>query len=96
MDKEQPAIIYEEFKFPTSFWTQFSIIIGRMFLQMKRNNVILIMQAIHHIFSALVLGSIFYGIGNDAKMIRSNFNFCLAMMVFFIYTYAMVPILHCK
>lgn len=85
-----------EFTFPTSFWTQFIVLLKRMMLQIVRNKSVLIMQSIHHVVSAIILGVIFCGIGNDAKMARSNFNFCLASMVFFVYTYAMVPVLSCK
>lgn len=85
-----------QFTFQTTFWTQFYILLCRMFLQIWRNKSVLIMQTIHHIFSAIALGSIFNGIGNDAQMIRSNFNFCLASIVFFVYTYAMVPVLSCE
>lgn len=85
-----------QFEFASNFWSQFYILTSRMLLQTRRNKSVLIMQTIHHIFSALALGTIFMGIGNDASMVRSNFNFCLAAMVFFVYTYAMVPVLTCK
>lgn len=94
-DTTQPAddVSYE---FATSFATQFTVLIKRMFLQMSRNRTMIWIQIIHHLISAGLLGSIFFGIGNDADMVVSNFNFCLSVMVFFVYTHVMVPVLLCK
>lgn len=89
----QENISYE---FATSFPTQFSVLIKRMFLQMSRNRSMIWIQIIHHLISGGLLGSIFFGIGNDASMVVSNFNFCLSVMVFFVYTHVMVPVLLCK
>lgn len=85
-----------EFNYPTSFWTQFYILISRMFLQMKRNKSVMSFQIVHHVLSGFLLGAVFLGVGRDAALVISNFNFCLATLVFFMYTYAMAPILICE
>lgn len=84
------------YEFANGFRTQFLILLGRMFLQMSRNKTMIWIQIIHHLISGGLLGSIFFGIGNDAGMAVSNFNFCLSVMVFFVYTHVMVPVLLCK
>lgn len=84
------------FRFPTSFWTQFSILLGRMFLQMRRNKPMLVIQLLHHILSAILVGSIFYKIGDNAGQMIANFKYCLSIVAFFMYTYVMVPVLICK
>nr|CAD7267456.1 unnamed protein product [Timema shepardi] len=47
----------------------------------------------HHIFSALVLGGIYFGTGNDATKPFMNFKFCIAVLVFFMYTHIMTQVL---
>ena len=82
--------------FATSFWTQFIILSHRNWLQMKRNKTTIFIQLFHHVFSAILIGLVFLGVGNKASMIFNNFKFILCCMVFFVYTYAMVPVLTCK
>lgn len=84
-----------DFNFPTTFWTQFYIIISRMFLQMKRNKSVMCYQIGHHVLSGILLGAVFFGVGRDAALVIANFNFCLALLVFFVYTYGMAPVLIC-
>ncbi|KAG6460911.1 hypothetical protein O3G_MSEX012299 [Manduca sexta] len=83
----------QKMEFPTTFITQFSILSKRMFVQTKRNSISLWIQLIHHVTSAVLLGSIFFGIGNDGASPIANFKFCLSCLVFFMYTYIMIPIL---
>lgn len=53
-------------------------------------------QLLHHVITALFLGGIFFDIGNDAAKPITNFKFCFTIVIFFTYTYLMVPILICK
>ncbi|XP_075974665.1 ATP-binding cassette sub-family G member 1-like isoform X2 [Anticarsia gemmatalis] len=80
-------------EFPTTFWTQFMIISKRMFIQNRRNMVSIWIQLAHHLVSAVLLGSIFFNIGNNAAVPVVNFKFCLSCLVFFMYTYTMIPVL---
>ncbi|XP_014255925.1 ATP-binding cassette sub-family G member 1-like [Cimex lectularius] len=79
--------------FPNSFWTQFVLIFSRMILQKKRHVAGLWLQFIHHLFSGLIIGLIFRGVGNDASRPFDNFKFILCVSVFFMYTHCMTPIL---
>ncbi|XP_026314727.1 ATP-binding cassette sub-family G member 1-like isoform X2 [Hyposmocoma kahamanoa] len=83
----------QKLEFPTTFLTQFIILSKRMFVQNKRNELALWIQLAHHVISAVLLGSIFFNVGNDGSMPIVNFKFCLSCLVFFMYTYIMVPIL---
>ncbi|KAH9644130.1 hypothetical protein HF086_015460 [Spodoptera exigua] len=49
-------------EFPTSFWTQFLILSKRMFIQNSRNTTSMWIQFIHHVLSAILLGSIFFDV----------------------------------
>lgn len=100
--KPQRSIGYLQQDFPSkikdtrpSFSTQFRILLGRMLLQRWRSKATLRLQLIHHVVSGILLGGIFFGIGNDSAMALSNFKFCISILVFFVYTYAMVPVLTC-
>ncbi|XP_050525010.1 ATP-binding cassette subfamily G member 4-like [Daktulosphaira vitifoliae] len=77
----------------SSFLTQFSIILDRKTKQILRNSTALYISFFHHLISALLLGSINLGIGIDGDKPFENFKFCISIVVFFIYTYCMVPIL---
>ncbi|XP_013185297.1 ATP-binding cassette subfamily G member 4 [Amyelois transitella] len=83
----------QKMEFPTTFLTQFLILSKRMFIQTKRNSLTLWIQLLHHVVSAFFLGSIFFLVGNDANAPITNFKFCLSCLVFFMYTYIMIPVL---
>lgn len=83
-------------EYPVSLWTQFNILLGRMFLQLSRNKSVLYIQFFHHLASALLMGGIFYGIGNNASQMVSSFKLLLCVTVFFMYTYAMTATIACK
>lgn len=85
-----------DIEFPTSAWTQFRVLLGRMFMQMRRNKPMLWIQLLHHVLSGLIVGSIFFGIGDDAAHMLANFKYCMSVLAFFMYTYVMVPVLICK
>ncbi|XP_031348490.1 ATP-binding cassette sub-family G member 1-like isoform X2 [Photinus pyralis] len=79
------------FNFPTSFWSQFCILYARMLLQLSRNKAGISLQLFSHSVAAVLLGTLFFGIGNNAEMALGNFFFCLAVCMFFIFTYLMTP-----
>lgn len=83
----------KDFEFPTSFSQQFSILLRRLFLQHSRNLVALGIQLFHHLFSAILIGSIFFHMGDDASRTFANVKFCLSVLVFFLYTHIMTPVL---
>lgn len=80
---------------PSAF-ARLRVLLGRMLLQRWRNKRLLGMQLIHHVVSAVLCGITFYGTGNDAAEFFQNIKFCLALCVFYVYTYVMVSILYCK
>lgn len=78
---------------PSAF-ARLRVLLGRMLLQRWRNKRLLGMQLIHHVVSAVLCGITFYGTGNDAAEFFQNIKFCLALCVFYVYTYVMVSILY--
>lgn len=81
------------FNFPTSFWSQFYILYTRMLLQLSRNKCGIALQLFSHSLAAVLLGTLFFGIGNNAEMALGNFFFCIGVSMFFIFTYLMTPAL---
>lgn len=95
-DTTQAHPTKKDITFATSSWTQFTILLGRMLLQMKRNKTMLWIQLLHHVISGLLVGGIFFGIGDDASQVLANFKYCVSIVAFFMYTHVMVPVLICK
>ncbi|XP_022919463.1 ATP-binding cassette subfamily G member 4-like [Onthophagus taurus] len=79
--------------FPNSFFTQFFILFKRMLLQLKRNKTGLFLQFGHHIFCGLFLGILFYNIGNSGSEFLSNVKLFYGIVVYFMFTHIMAPIL---
>lgn len=44
----------------------------------------------------MLIGGIFLQIGDDAKRPFANVKFCLSVLVFFLYTHIMTPVLLCE
>ncbi|XP_069705223.1 ATP-binding cassette subfamily G member 4-like [Periplaneta americana] len=82
-----------EYEFPTSFCQQFSILLRRSYIQQRRNTVSLSIQLFHHLFSAFLLGGVYFKIGEDATKPFSSVKFSLCVTVFFLYTHVMTPVL---
>ncbi|XP_028140494.2 ATP-binding cassette subfamily G member 4-like [Diabrotica virgifera virgifera] len=89
----QTGMHIHDIEYPTSFWTQFTVLLCRMALQMKRNKSMWIIQFFHHVISATLVGGIFYQIGNEASQVLPIFKYCVTINVFFVYTHVMVPVL---
>lgn len=85
-----------DLSFPTSFWTQFCTLFSRMMLQMRRNTLMLWIQLFYHTMCGVLFGGLFYGIGNNGSFTIDIFKYCLCVVVFFVYTYLMSPVLLCK
>ncbi|KAF2896641.1 hypothetical protein ILUMI_09535 [Ignelater luminosus] len=79
--------------FPTSFWTQFSVLYLRMMLQTKRNTVVIWVQLFYHALCVVFYGGLFYGVGNNGSLTVQSLNYCFSVMIFFVYTYLMSPVL---
>ncbi|KAF6211169.1 hypothetical protein GE061_014284 [Apolygus lucorum] len=68
-----------------STWDQFILLSKRMLSQQWRdiNNVVL--KLVMHVVVGLVVGGMFFQIGNDASKTLFNFGFCYVSMIVFMY-----------
>lgn len=88
-----PELNKSDVEYSSTFSTQFSILLARKTKQFVRNSTGLWISLFHHCFSALLLGSIYFGIGADGNRPFENFKFCISVIVFFVYTHVMGPVL---
>ncbi|XP_026479510.1 ATP-binding cassette sub-family G member 4-like [Ctenocephalides felis] len=82
----------EYFKRRTTFWQQFKILFCRKVLQDYRNPSNMWLKIVLYIFLALLLGSTYYGMGNDASKTLFNFGYCFTCTISFLYL-PMLPLL---
>lgn len=85
-----------DFKTQTSNWEQFRILHKRMTIQMWRDSNYLKLRIYMHILLGLLIGSLFWDMGNDASKTLYNFGFCFTIMIFFMYIPMMPILLECK
>ncbi|XP_071647246.1 ATP-binding cassette sub-family G member 1 isoform X3 [Temnothorax longispinosus] len=86
-------------KIPKISWIyQFGTLVRRMMLQLYRNRVSLCSQNYIylkislHIFLGLVIGGLFFNMGNDGSKALFNYGFCFACIIVFLYL-PMLPVL---
>lgn len=86
----------EKNSFPTSGFTQFWILLKRTFLSMIRDSSLFRLRLLAHFVIGLLLGLIYYDIGNDASKVTSNAG-CIFFILMFMNFSAMMPtILTCE
>lgn len=85
-----------EFKTKTTNWEQFRILHKRMTIQMWRDSNYLKLRVYMHILLGLLIGSLFWDMGNDASKTLYNFGFCFTIMIFFMYIPMMPILLECQ
>lgn len=82
--------------FPTSGWQQFWILLKRTIFIILRDKMLTRMRLVSHFIIGILLGLIYYDIGNNAAKVMSNAG-CLFFTVMFTMFTAMMPtILTCK
>ncbi|XP_018331821.1 ATP-binding cassette sub-family G member 1 isoform X2 [Agrilus planipennis] len=73
-------------RYPTSFPDQLLVLLKRTFKIVSRDPTLMYNRLLTHIFIALLLGTLYYGIGRDAKDIRNNSNFLFFTVMFLMLT----------
>ncbi|KAG8228308.1 hypothetical protein J437_LFUL007026 [Ladona fulva] len=82
----------EEYEFATSGWTQFVILLNRMLLQSWRDSNYLLLRLSMHVALGILIGGLFYDVGDDGAKTIVNFGFCFTCIIFFLYI-PMMPVL---
>ncbi|KAL6433358.1 hypothetical protein ACFW04_006493 [Cataglyphis niger] len=78
---------------PKVFWLdQFTTLIKRMILQLYRNKDYINMKISLQFFLGLIIGSLYFNMGNDGSRALFNFGLCFACLIVFLYI-PMLPVL---
>ncbi|KAK9869922.1 hypothetical protein WA026_006019 [Henosepilachna vigintioctopunctata] len=65
----------------TSQWNQLKVLLRRSWYKMKRDRTLTYMRIFTNIFIGIMLGIIFWEIGNDASRIKDNYNMLISVMM---------------
>ena len=76
--------------FPTSTWTQIGILTKRTFISIIRDETLTKMRAFSHVAVGLLLGSLYWNVGNEASKVMNNSAMLFFCMLFSMFT-AMMP-----
>nr|AIN44110.1 ATP-binding cassette sub-family G member 1-like protein [Laodelphax striatellus] len=77
--------LHHMYHFESSAWLQFRILISRMSLQGRRDMGYITLKLAMHIFIGLIIGGMFFQIGNDGSKTIFNFGFCFVTIIIFLY-----------
>lgn len=82
------------YDFESSPWVQFRILVYRMMLQQWRDIGYIMLKAVMHVFVGLIIGGLFYQMGNDGSKTLFNFGFCFVTIIIFMYIPMLPALLH--
>lgn len=80
-------------RYPTSEFTQFWIVLKRTLLFSRRDWTLMYLRLFAHILVGLLIGALYYDIGNDGAKVLSNLGFLFFNMLFLMYTSMTITIL---
>lgn len=80
-------------RYATSEWRQFWIVLNRALLFSRRDWTLMYLRLFAHILVGLLIGALYYDIGNDGAKVLSNLGFLFFNMLFIMYTSMTITIL---
>lgn len=83
-------------RYPTSFFRQMGILLLRTFLILWRDRSLATMRLGIHLVMAPLIGTLYFGIGNEASHVLNNYKFAFFSIMFLSYTAFSSIILNCK
>lgn len=86
----------EKTGFPTSGWQQFWILLKRTVWITLRDKMLTRMRLVSHFIIGILIGLIYYDIGDDAAKLQSNVGCIFFTTMFTMFTAMMPTILTCK
>lgn len=82
--------------FPTSGLQQFCILLKRSMYMILRDKTLTRLRLVAHFVVGILIGSIYYNVGNDAAKVMSNAGLLFFTVMFMMFTAMMPTILTCK
>ncbi|XP_037820739.1 ATP-binding cassette sub-family G member 1 [Lucilia sericata] len=83
---ESPKLCKSENIYATPFYRQLGILLLRTFLILWRDKSLTTIRFIIHLVTALLIGCLYYGIGNQAENALNNFRYCFYSIMFIMYS----------
>lgn len=83
-------------KAKSSDWDQFCTLLKRNMTQIFRNRQYLLIKFYTHFFLGLLIGTLFFQMGDDASKTLYNFGFCFTIIIAFMYIPLMPILLECE
>ncbi|XP_033362481.1 ATP-binding cassette sub-family G member 1 isoform X1 [Bombus vosnesenskii] len=87
------SIVITPERYPTSECQQFWIVLKRALLFSRRDWTLMYLRLFAHILVGLLIGALYYDIGNDGAKVLSNLGFLFFNMLFLMYTSMTITIL---
>ncbi|XP_076673356.1 ATP-binding cassette sub-family G member 4 isoform X2 [Andrena cerasifolii] len=87
------SIVVTPERYPTSECQQFWIVLKRTLLFSRRDWTLMYLRLFAHILVGLLIGALYYDIGNDGAKVLSNLGFLFFNMLFLMYTSMTITIL---
>lgn len=72
--------------YATSFCRQWYLLTSRAILCLRRDRSLALMRFVIHTCIALLVGTLYFNIGNDASMMFNNFRFIFLTLMFLMFT----------
>ncbi|XP_063235825.1 ATP-binding cassette sub-family G member 4-like [Bacillus rossius redtenbacheri] len=72
--------------YPTSFCLQFYVLLKRTFLLLYRDKSLTQMRLVMHVIVGIIIGMLYFRIGNDANEYFNNFGFLFFSLMFLMFT----------
>lgn len=82
--------------YATSFFRQWYLLMIRTILCLRRDRSLALSRFIIHITIALLVGILYFNIGNDASMIFNNFRYIFMSIMFLMFTAFCTMTIICK
>lgn len=83
-------------KYATSFYRQWYLLMCRTILCLRRDRSLALMRFIIHACIAVLMGTLYYNIGNNAAMMFNNFRFIFLTLMFLMFTSFSTMTIICK
>ncbi|KAF4518790.1 hypothetical protein B566_EDAN005411 [Ephemera danica] len=72
--------------YPASFWTQFYVLLKRNFWRLRRDKFLMQMRLSMHLLVGLLIGILYFRIGDSAANVFDNFGLLFYCVVFLMFT----------
>lgn len=82
--------------YATSFCRQWYLLMARTILCISRDRSLALNRLIIHICIGLLIGTLYFNIGNDAAMIFNNFRYIFMSIMFLMFTAFSTMTINCK